>query len=73
LNRHHLEEGIVSRIFLSPGEDVLAFSDSTNEMSTGHYMELAGGALRIVFRFHQDEMQQRSYEIIRDVVMRGLI
>ena len=68
LNRHNIEEGIVSRVFVPFHGSVESFSDAGQEMSTGHYMEIPDGKLRIVFRYRQDPLLRRAYDRIGAVM-----
>ena len=64
LNRHNIEEGIISRIFEAYHGNVLSVTNGPEGMDTGHYMEMADGALRIVLRYPRDEGRSLAYETV---------
>lgn len=72
LNRHNLEEGIVSRVFMPFHENVVSYISVREGMDTGHYFELAEGALRIVLRYPQDERLDQAYEKVEEVMRNRL-
>ena len=72
LNRHNIEEGIISRIFMPYHEKVLSVTDEAKETQTGHYMEFAEGALRIVFRYPEDEKRSLAYQTVIKVMKKTL-
>ena len=61
LNRHNIEEGIISRIFEAYHENVVSVTNGPEGMDTGHYMEMREGALRIVLRYPRDEGRSLAY------------
>ena len=72
LNRHGLEEGIVSRLFAPLCVNVEYLREEQEKMTTGHYMELAEGKLRIVLRYPEADAAKKGYQKI-EAVMRELL
>ena len=64
LNRHNIEEGIVSRIFAPYHENIVSLTNGPEGMNLGHYMEMVEGALRIVLRYPRDEGRSLAYETV---------
>ena len=73
LNSFRVEEGIISRVFHSFGEQVLSLSGRHEENYTGHYMELQDGCLVIVFRYPGGEEEEKSYDCIEKKMREMLI
>ena len=72
LNRHIIENGLISRIFPPFHKNVISCTNDEDETDIGHYMEQKDGKLKIVFRYYEDEYQISSYQKIVDV-MSGLL
>ena len=72
LNRHMVEEGIVSRILIPFHENVVSFISVPDRLDTGHYMETAEGNLRIVFRYPEEDLLGHAYDTIAETMTRLL-
>ena len=72
LNRHTIENGLISRMFPPFHKNVISCIDEEGEGNIGHYMEQKDGKLKIIFRYYEDAYQISSYKKIEDVMSRLL-
>ena len=68
LNRHNIEEGIVSRIFTAYHENIVSLTNAPEGMNLGHYMEMVEGKLRIVLRYPRDEGRSLAYDTVEKIM-----